>query len=125
VDVEPFCVHGSSVDVPIGADNRVFTPRPPASCGRHLARNALTDDDIQQLADEAEPGYDPSPLRPRGGRSRIGSAPAEVVPVRLDPELRAAVEARQRRPDVDQRDHSRGATTVPGRWSDQDVARPG
>lgn len=43
-----------------------------------------------------------SPLRviPRaakGGRGRgrplIGSAPAEVVPVRLDPELRAAVEA--------------------------------
>jgi hypothetical protein len=28
------------------------------------------------------------------GRPLIGSAPAEVVPVRLDPELRAAVEAR-------------------------------
>ena len=55
---------------------------------------ALTDDDIQRLADEAEAGYDPSRLRPRGGRPRMGSAPAEVVPVRLDPELRAAVEAR-------------------------------
>jgi acetyl-CoA C-acetyltransferase len=39
-------------------------------------------------------GYDPSRLRPRGGRRRMGSAPAEVVPVRLDPELRAALEAR-------------------------------
>jgi Ribbon-helix-helix protein, copG family len=54
----------------------------------------ITDDDIQRLADEAEAGYDPAKLRPRGGRPRMGSAPAEVVPVRLDPELRAAVEAR-------------------------------
>ena len=54
----------------------------------------LTDDDIQRLADEAEAGYDPSRLRPRGGRPLIGTAPAAVVPVRLDPELRAAVEAR-------------------------------
>ena len=54
----------------------------------------LTDDAIELLADEAEAGYDPRQLRPRGGRPRMGSAPAEVVPVRLDPELRAAVEAR-------------------------------
>jgi hypothetical protein len=54
----------------------------------------LTDNDIQRLADEAEAGYDPSRLRLRGGRPLMGSAPAEVVPVRLDPELRAAVEAR-------------------------------
>jgi hypothetical protein len=54
----------------------------------------ITDDDIQRLADEAEAGYDPAQLRPRGGRPRMGSAPAEVVPVRLDPELRTAVEAR-------------------------------
>jgi hypothetical protein len=54
----------------------------------------LTHDAIQRLADEAEAGYDPSQLRPRGGRPRMGSAPAKVVPVRLDPELRASVEAR-------------------------------
>ena len=54
----------------------------------------LTDDDIQRLADDAEAGYVPGQLRPRGGRPRMGSAPAEVVPVRLDPELRADVEAR-------------------------------
>jgi Mg-chelatase subunit ChlD len=57
---------------------------------------SLTDADIEQLADEATTtGYDVEALkRRRRGRPLIGSAPAEVVPVRLDPELRAAVEAR-------------------------------
>jgi hypothetical protein len=53
-----------------------------------------TDDEIERLANEAEAGYNPGQLRPRGGRPMMGSAPASVVPVRLDPELRAAVEAR-------------------------------
>ena len=40
-------------------------------------------------------GYDVEALvRRRGGRPRMGSAPAQVVPVRIDPELRAAVAAR-------------------------------
>lgn len=57
---------------------------------------SLTDADIEQLADEgATADYDIEALkRRRRGRPLIGSAPAEVVPVRLDPELRAAVEAR-------------------------------
>lgn len=56
----------------------------------------LTDGDIEQLAVEAATtGYDVADIkRRRRGRPLIGSAPAEVVPVRLDPELRAAVEAR-------------------------------
>jgi uncharacterized protein (DUF4415 family) len=56
----------------------------------------LTDADIEQLADEAATtDYDIETLKSRRrGRPLIGSAPAEVVPVRLDPELRAAVEAR-------------------------------
>jgi ribbon-helix-helix CopG family protein len=56
----------------------------------------LTDANIEQLADEAATtDYDVEALkRRRRGRPLIGSAPAEVVPVRLDPELRAAVEAR-------------------------------
>ena len=33
-------------------------------------------------------------LRRRGGRPLLGSAPAEVVPVRIDPELKAAIDAR-------------------------------
>lgn len=56
----------------------------------------LTDGDIEQLAVEAATtDYDVADIkRRRRGRPLIGSAPAEVVPVRLDPELRAAVEAR-------------------------------
>ena len=54
----------------------------------------ITEADIERMAAEAEAGYDLGKLRPRGGRPPMGSGPAEVVPVRLDPELRAAVEAR-------------------------------
>lgn len=54
----------------------------------------VTDETVQRLADEAEAGYDVARLRRRGGRRPLGSGPAEVVPVRLDPELRAALAAR-------------------------------
>ena len=54
----------------------------------------VTETDIERMVAEAEAGYDIAKLRPRGGRPAMGSGPAEVVPVRLDPELRAAVEAR-------------------------------
>lgn len=55
----------------------------------------LTDADIEALADEAERGYDVDALKSRRrGRPMLGSAPAEVVPVRLDPDLKEAVEAR-------------------------------
>ena len=55
----------------------------------------LTDAEIEAMADEAQRGYDPETLKARRrGRPLLGSAPAEVVPVRLDPELKAAVEAR-------------------------------
>lgn len=55
----------------------------------------LTDPDIEEMADEAERGYDVEELKTRRrGRPMLGSAPAEVVPVRLDPDLKHAVEAR-------------------------------
>jgi hypothetical protein len=54
----------------------------------------VTEGLIEALAAEAEAGYDVAELRRRGGRPRMGSAPAEVVPVRLDPELRAALATR-------------------------------
>lgn len=58
----------------------------------------LTDADIEALADEAESGYDVEALKTRRrGRPLLGSAPAEVVPVRLDPELKEAVESRAER----------------------------
>lgn len=55
----------------------------------------LTDEDIEKMADEAERGYDVAALKPRRrGRPMLGNSPSEVVPVRLDPDLRQAVEAR-------------------------------
>jgi hypothetical protein len=55
----------------------------------------LTDVDIEGIADEAERGYDVDVLvQRRRGRPMIGEAPSEVVPVRLDPALRQAVDAR-------------------------------
>ena len=58
----------------------------------------LTDGDIAALATEVETTtYDAETLKTRHrGRPAMGTAPAEVVPVRLDPELRDAVEARAR-----------------------------
>jgi hypothetical protein len=56
----------------------------------------LTDADIDAIAREVEEtDYDVEALKARGrGRPTMGSGPADVVPVRIDPELRAAIEAR-------------------------------
>ncbi len=55
----------------------------------------LTDTDIERMAEEAERGYDVEVLKSRRrGRPMLGGAPSAVVPVRLDPDLRQAVEAR-------------------------------
>jgi Ribbon-helix-helix protein, copG family len=55
----------------------------------------LTDPEVEGMADEAEQGYDVEELKSRRrGRPMLGSAPSEVVPVRLDPDLRQAIEAR-------------------------------
>ena len=54
----------------------------------------VSQEDVQAMADQAEAGFDVEVLKRRGGRRRMGSAPAEVVPVRIDPELKAAIDAR-------------------------------
>jgi hypothetical protein len=56
----------------------------------------LTDDDIDAIAREVEEtDYDVEALKTRRrGRPPMGSGPADVVPVRIDPELREAIEAR-------------------------------
>ena len=56
----------------------------------------LTDADIVQIADEVETSdFDVEALKSRRrGRPRMGSGLAEVLPVRVDPELREAIEAR-------------------------------
>jgi hypothetical protein len=54
-------------------------------------QRTITDAEVQRLADEAERGYDVDALvarRGRRGRPALGSGPASVESVRLDPELR-------------------------------------
>ena len=64
------------------------------SYGRTKSGVELTDEVIERLADEAEAGLDVTKLRRRPGRPSLGSGPAESFPVRLDPELRKAVDDR-------------------------------
>ena len=62
--------------------------------GRSKAGVELTDEVLQRLADEAEDGLDVAKLRRRPGRPSMGSGPADTLPVRLEPELRKAVDDR-------------------------------
>lgn len=63
---------------------------------RTKSGRTLSDEDIDALATEVEEtDYDVEALKTRRrGRPPMGSGPADVVPVRVDPELRAAIEAR-------------------------------
>jgi Ribbon-helix-helix protein, copG family len=59
--------------------------------GHTKSGRAITDDDVEKLAAEAEAGYDIDQLiagRNKRGRPTIGNAPSSVESVRLDPELR-------------------------------------
>ena len=68
----------------------------PDRAGNLLARTmttnrTLTDSEIEALADEAEAGYDVDHLvvrRNKRGRPPLGTGPASVESVRLDPELK-------------------------------------
>jgi hypothetical protein len=62
--------------------------------GRTKAGVELTDDVLDKLAAQAEAGLDVTNLRRRPGRPSMGSGPADSLPVRLDPELRRAVDER-------------------------------
>jgi hypothetical protein len=67
---------------------------PNKSHGRSKAGVELTDEVLDRMADEAEEGLDITKLRRRPGRPAMGSGPAESLPVRLDPELRKALDER-------------------------------
>ena len=54
----------------------------------------LTEEVLDRMAQEAEGGLDVAKLRRRPGRPAMGSGPADTLPVRLDPELRKAVDDR-------------------------------
>ncbi len=59
--------------------------------GHTRSGKPIDDDLVEKLADEAEAGYDVDRIiarRGKRGRPRLGSAPATVESVRLDPELK-------------------------------------
>lgn len=64
------------------------------SYGRSRAGVELTAEVLDRMAEEAEKGLDVAKLRRRPGRPAMGSGPADSFPVRLDPELRRAVDER-------------------------------
>jgi hypothetical protein len=66
--------------------------------GTTRSGRTIDDDRVEELAAKAEHGYDVEEiLGRRGGRPPIGSGPASVESVRLDPELRRALEERAER----------------------------
>jgi uncharacterized protein (DUF4415 family) len=65
--------------------------------GHTTSGKPITEADVQRLAEEAERGYDVDAViarRNKRGRPALGSAPASVESVRLDPELRDQLTAR-------------------------------
>lgn len=64
------------------------------SHGTSVTGVPLTESAIAKMVDEAEAGFDVTKVRVRRGRPLMGSAAADSFPVRLDPELRRALDAR-------------------------------
>lgn len=63
--------------------------------GRTPDGTLITEELVEQLSREAEAGYDVDEiLERRRGRPSLGSGPASVESVRLDPELREALSRR-------------------------------
>ena len=75
--------------------------------GKTASGEPITDDLIDRLAKKAEAGYNADEtLRRRRGRPPIGAGPAQVESVRLDPELREALDRRA------QRDHEPASEVI-------------
>ncbi len=73
--------------------------RQPRVHGHTQSGRPITDADVEALAAEAEAGYNVDELisrRPKRGRPTLGSEPASVESVRLDPELRRQLAERAR-----------------------------
>jgi hypothetical protein len=70
----------------------------PKTYGKTADGEPITDELVEELANEAEEGFDVEELRKRRvGRPPIGSGPASVESVRLDPDLRQALVERAER----------------------------
>lgn len=66
--------------------------------GKTASGKPITDELVDEVASKAEAGYDvKKTLQRRVGRPAIGSGPASVESVRLDPELRKALRQRAKR----------------------------
>jgi hypothetical protein len=66
--------------------------------GRTASGKTITDELVDELASKADHGYDvDDTLRRRAGRPPLGTGPASVESVRLEPELRDALRARAER----------------------------
>ena len=71
---------------------------PKKTDGKTVSGEPITDELVGELAQKAEAGYDvEATLRRRGGRPTLGSGPAGVESVRLEPELRRALAMRAER----------------------------
>ena len=71
----------------------------PRVYGHTASGRPITDAEVEALAAEAEADYDVDELharRPKRGRPALGSSPASVESVRLDPELRRELLERAR-----------------------------
>lgn len=67
------------------------------SHGHTSSGRPITDAEVERIADEAERGYpveDVIARRGKRGRPALGSGPASVESVRLDPDLRAELTER-------------------------------
>ena len=74
----------------------------PKDHGKLKDGTPIDDEMIETLAEEAEVGYDLNEIRRRraGGRPAMGSGPASVESVRLDPELKKELLLRASRDGV-------------------------
>ena len=68
----------------------------------------VSEEAIEGWADEAERGYDVERLRKRG-RKPVGQGPGQVVPVRIDESLLAAIADRAEREHVSRSELTRAA----------------
>jgi hypothetical protein len=88
------------------------------SYGKTKSGIAITEELVEKLAAEAERGYDlEETMRRRPGRPTIGSGPASVESVRLDPELRQALAQRA------QRDHEATSSVIRKALREPDKSR--
>ena len=75
-----------------------MTMAPKRKYGKTASGVPITDELIEELSAKAERGFDVTEtLRRRRGRPTIGSGPATVESVRLDPDLRQALLQRAER----------------------------